>query len=70
MDMSCTVPVFVIKEDNTYIAKDVETSVVSQGPSIEEAMDALKEALELYYDGSGQKTGYRNVFFTTLEVCV
>lgn len=47
--MDMTVPIVVVKEDDTYIAKDVETSVASQGNTIEEAMASLKEALELYY---------------------
>lgn len=66
--MLCTV--VVTKEDDTYIAKDVATSVVDQGDTIEEAIGNLKEALELYYEDNTM-TGNNNVFYTTtLEVSV
>ena len=37
-------------EEPWYIAKDIITGVVSQGESIEEAKQNLKEALELYFE--------------------
>ena len=68
--MDMTVPVVVVKEDETYIAKDMNTSVVSQGSTVEGAIASLKEALELYYDGSDETPGYPVMFTTTLEICV
>lgn len=47
--MLCTVA--VTKEDDIYIAKDISTSVASQGTTPENALSNLKEAMELYYDG-------------------
>ena len=44
--------VFTVKEDDTYIAKDVRTSVASQGKTAEEALDNLRIALDLYYEGN------------------
>lgn len=41
--------VVVHKEDNWYYAKCLENSVASQGKTIEELIDNLREALELYY---------------------
>ena len=46
--MICTVAIF--KEDDMFIAKDLRTSVVDQGDTIDEALSNLKEALELYYE--------------------
>lgn len=38
------------KEEDMYIIKDVATGVTSQGRTIEEAVQNLKEALELYLE--------------------
>ncbi len=40
----------VVKEDDMYIAKDLATNVATQGASAEDAIDSLREALELYYE--------------------
>lgn len=65
--MVCTVA--VTKEDNMYIAKDVLTSVVDQGYSMDEALLNLKEALELYYDGNDTPSKQNtSVYMTTIEV--
>ncbi len=40
----------VTKEDNWYVAKCLEVEVTSQGKSVEEALESLKEALELYFE--------------------
>ena len=42
--------VIVQKDDTWYVAKCVDNSVASQGKTIEEALDNLKEALELHYE--------------------
>ena len=68
--MICTVA--VTKEDDTFIAKDIRTSVVDQGDTIEEALNNLKEALELYYEGNVSKDfdNHTLLFTTSLEVSV
>ena len=38
------------KEEDMYIIKDVATGVKTQGRTIEEAVQNLKEALELYLE--------------------
>ncbi len=38
------------KEDKWYVAKALEVEVASQGKSQKEALDNLKEALELYFE--------------------
>lgn len=43
----------ISKEENWYVAHCVELGVVSQGKTIEEAQDNLKEAVELYLESFG-----------------
>lgn len=38
----------VWKEDKLYVAKTLEVEIASQGKSEKDALDNLKEALELY----------------------
>lgn len=40
----------VWKEDKLYVAKALEVEVASQGKSQKEALENLKEALELYFE--------------------
>lgn len=42
------------KEDKLYVAKALEVEVTSQGKSQKEAIDNLKEALELYFEDQSQ----------------
>lgn len=41
----------VWKEDKWFIAKALEVEVASQGKSEKDALENLKEALELYFEG-------------------
>ncbi|MBP1934974.1 type II toxin-antitoxin system HicB family antitoxin [Ammoniphilus resinae] len=40
----------IVKEGKFYVARCIEVEVASQGNSMEEALDNLKEALELYFE--------------------
>ncbi|MFI1967359.1 type II toxin-antitoxin system HicB family antitoxin [Streptomyces pathocidini] len=40
----------VTHEDELYVARCLEAEVTSQGATIEEALDNLREALELYFE--------------------
>lgn len=42
--------ILISYEDPWYVAKDLSTSIASQGKSMQEAQNNLKEALELYFD--------------------
>lgn len=64
--MICTVS--IVKEDETYIAKDLQTCVVSQGNTPEVALDNLREALELYYEGTDVDEAYSPMYTTTLDL--
>ena len=45
-----TYTAFIYKEENLYVAKCPEVGTASQGTTIEEALDNLKEATELYLE--------------------
>ncbi|MGO9177538.1 MAG: type II toxin-antitoxin system HicB family antitoxin [Desulfobaccales bacterium] len=44
----------ITKEENWYVAHCVELGVVSQGKTIEESQNNLKEAVELYLESFGE----------------
>jgi predicted RNase H-like HicB family nuclease len=62
-------PVIITEEENWIVAKDINSEVASQGKTISEALENLKEALELYYDGNHSEVNH-SVYLTTLEVPV
>jgi predicted RNase H-like HicB family nuclease len=59
--MSYKTNVLITKEDNWYVASSIETNVTSQGHTIEEALENLKEALELYYENNSNINDLSNV---------
>ena len=61
--------VIVQKEEKWYVAKCLDNNVVSQGKTIEEALNNLKEALELFTQ-SEQFEKPKQMIITTLEVAV
>lgn len=67
--MSIKYNVIVQKEEEWYVAKCIDNSIASQGKSIEEALNNLKGAIELYYQN--EKTIMpKQVLVTTLEVTI
>jgi len=68
--MSIKVTVLVQKEESWYVAKCVENSVASQGKTIEESLDNLREAIELYYENEKPELINAQTFITTLEVAI
>jgi len=44
------VRVIVWREEDMYVAREVATGVTSQGKTVEEALENLREALELYLE--------------------
>lgn len=61
--------VIVQKEEKWYVAKCLDNNVASQGKTIEEALNNLKEALELFTQ-SEQFEKPKQMIITTLEVAV
>jgi predicted RNase H-like HicB family nuclease len=68
--MSIKSTIVIQKEENWYVATSIETNVASQGKTIDEALDNLKEALELYFEDNTPDEINNPVFITTLEVAV
>lgn len=68
--MSIKSTIIIQKEENWYIATSIESGVASQGKSIDEAIENLKEALELYYEDNFPEQQNNPIFITTLEVSV
>lgn len=61
--------VVVQKEEKWYVAKCLDNSIASQGKTIEEALENLKEALELYTQSEEAEIP-KQMLITTLEVAV
>jgi predicted RNase H-like HicB family nuclease len=57
------------KEEEMYVAECPEVGTVSQGKTIEEAVNSLKEATELYL-GEFPLKEERKTLMTTFEVAV
>ena len=62
--------VIVQKDDAWYVAKCIDNSVASQGKSVEEALNNLKEALELYYEDEPLYESPVPALLTSVEVAV
>ncbi|MCI8411428.1 MAG: type II toxin-antitoxin system HicB family antitoxin [Clostridia bacterium] len=67
--MSIKYNVMIQKEENWYVAKCIDNNVASQGKTIEEAMQNLKEALKLYTQDEKPEQP-KETFITTLEVAI
>ena len=61
--------VVIQKEEEWYVAKCLDNSVASQGKTIEEALNNLKEAIELYNENE-EAVKPKEIFITTLEVAI
>ena len=61
--------VIVQKEEKWYVAKCLDNNVASQGKTIEEALQNLKEALELYAQSEDLENP-KQMLITTLEVAI
>jgi predicted RNase H-like HicB family nuclease len=58
----------VEKEGDWYTAWCPDTDIASQGQTVDEALDSLKEALELYLEDEDAKILSNAPLFTTIEV--
>ena len=66
--------IIINKEDNLFVATCVENNIASQGKTIDEATENIKEAISLYYEDEEEKNSalLRNepVYITTLEMAI
>lgn len=62
------------REDGGYVSLCPELDIASQGDSIEEARDNLREALELFFETASpeevKRRFHEEVYVTRLEVAV
>ena len=65
--MNRTFTAILHKEDNLYVAECSETGTASQGETVEEAIENLKEATELYLEEFPLKS-VTHPILTTFEV--
>lgn len=68
--MSVQITAIIQKEDDWYVAKCVENNVASQGKTIEEAIENLTEAIQLYYEDDNATIEHHQTLVTTLEVAI
>ena len=68
MNVKCTA--VVVKEANWFVATCVENNIASQGRTIDEAVENLKEAVALYYEDVKGIPEPSIVYFTTFEVAI
>lgn len=68
--MSHRSTVYIMKEDDWFVANSIETGVASQGKTMEDAIKNLKEALELYFEDNTNIPPIEVPFLTSLEVTI
>ena len=65
---------FIEREGNGYVSLCPELDIASQGGTIEEARDNLREALELFFETASPEESrtrlHEKVYVTRLEVAV
>ena len=61
--------VSICKENDWFVAKCLENSVASQGKTMEEAIDNLREAVVLYYEDEPLPT-LPQTYMTALEIAL
>ena len=65
--MSKNFTIAIQKEGNWYVAKCLENSVASQGKTMEEAIENLREAISLFYEDETPPS-FSQTFVTNMEV--
>ena len=67
--MRKTFTIAIQKENDWFVAKCLENSVASQGKTIDEVIDNLREAVSLFYEDEAPPS-FPQTFVTTLEVAL
>ena len=70
--MSFKGTVIIKKEEEWFVATCLENNIVSQGKTIDEATENLKEAITLYYEDETEEIVSKNdrIYITTLEMAI
>jgi predicted RNase H-like HicB family nuclease len=70
--MSFVGTIIIKEEEDWFVATCLENDIASQGKTINEAIDNLKEAITLYYEDEEDISISKNkqVYITTLEMAI
>lgn len=70
--MNLKLNVIIQKDETLFVAKCIENNIASQGETIEESLNNLREALELFYEDEEPESEieYTQVLLTTMEVAI
>lgn len=72
--MNTTLTAIIEREDDIYVALCPEFDVVSQGATVREARENLREALELFFEQASpeeqERRNRREVYVTNLNIAV
>ena len=72
--MKQTLTAIIEREGNGYVALCPELDIASQGDSIEQARNNLREALELFFEAASpeevKQRLHREIYVTQLEVAI
>jgi len=58
----------ITHEGDLFVARCLEVEVTSQGDSIDDALENLKEALELYFEDAAEPASFENPIVTTFQL--
>jgi len=72
VQMSFIGTIIIKEEEDWFVATCLENDIASQGKTINEAIDNLKEAIALYYEDEDDFSVTKNkqVYVTTLEMAI
>ena len=72
--MSFKGTIIIKKEEEWFVATCLENSIASQGKTIDEATENLKEAIALYYENETEEElsllNNNQIYITTLEMAI
>jgi len=67
-DLAMQLTAAITHEGDWFVARCLEVEVTSQGKSIDEALENLKEALELYFEDQPEPASFENPVVTTFQL--
>ena len=65
--------IIIKREEDWFVATCLENNIASQGKTIDEATENLKEAIELFYEDETEEKKilpYEQVYITSLEMAL
>jgi predicted RNase H-like HicB family nuclease len=72
--MSCLLTAIIEREEDGYVALCPELDIASQGDSVEQARENLREAIEMFFECASEEEVTRRtageVFVTQVEVTI